>query len=369
MLAADFWLGRYDLLLSDHGQLMVGIDYVQQNFGLPLQTAKAGAAILAALLVLGGRRKLAMFCAVVLVIDWLLPPLVSALYVKPNELTLEKPFIERHMEATRAAFGLDRHSREIEFPAKVDGTIDFERNKPLLDNVRLWDWRAFHDTLSQTQPLRPYSYENTDVDRYQIDGQLRQVLLAPRELDLNQLGEARNLWINRSLIFTHGYGLALAEANRITTEGLPVLLIKDAPVQVLTPSLKVTRPQIYFGENSHEPVFVDTQEPEFDYPSGSSEVTIHYGGRGGFPVSAIGSAGAGRDQRRRLEHRAEQRAGGGQPDDDPPQDSGATERTGGIHHVGQRSLSGDHRSGKAGVDRRRVSDQRRASLFARNGVR
>ncbi|HML18569.1 MAG TPA: UPF0182 family protein [Bryobacteraceae bacterium] len=288
MLAVDFWLGRYDLLSSDHGQVLVGIDYIQQNFGLPLQTAKAGAAILAALLVLAGRRKLAMVCAVVLVIDWVVPPIVSGLYVKPNELTLERPFIERHLEATRAAFGLDRHSREIEFPAKVEGSIDFERNKLLLDNVRLWDWRAFHDTLSQTQPLRPYSYENTDVDRYQIDGRLRQVLLAPRDLDLNQLGEARNLWMNRALIFTHGYGLALAEANRITSEGLPVLLIKDAPIQVLTPSLKVTRPQIYFGENSHEPVFVRTQQPEFDYPSGSSEVNIRYDGRGGFPVSGAG---------------------------------------------------------------------------------
>ena len=288
MLAVDFWLGRYDLLLSDHGQLLVGIDYIQQNLGLPLQTAKAAAAVLAALLVVIGRRRLAMACALVLVVDWVLPPIVSALYVKPNELTLERPFIDRHLKATRAAFGLDRHSREVEFPVNVDGAIDFVRNRPLLDNVRLWDWRAFHDTLSQTQPLRPYSYEDTDVDRYQIGGQLRQVLLAPRELDLNQLGDARNLWMNRALIFTHGYGLALAEANRISPEGLPDLLIKDAPIQVLTPSLKVTRPQIYFGETSHEPVFVRTQQPEFDYPSGSSEVTIHYDGRGGFPMSAPG---------------------------------------------------------------------------------
>ena len=86
----------------------------------------------------------------------------------------------------------------------------------MLDNVRLWDWRAFHDTLSQSQPLRPYTYADTDVDRYQIDGHLRQMLLAPRELDLNQLGDARNRWINRALTFTHGYGFVLAEANRIT---------------------------------------------------------------------------------------------------------------------------------------------------------
>lgn len=288
MLAADFWLGRYDLLLSDHGNLMVGIDYIQQTLGLPLQTAKAGMALLAAALVLGNRRKLALGCALILVVDIAAPPLMSALYVRPNELTLEKPFIQRHIEATRAAFALDRRAREVEYAVHAESKIDFARNRPLLDNVRLWDWRAFHDTLSQKQPLRPYAYAETDVDRYTIDGQLRQVLLAPRELDLNQLGDARNRWINRSLIFTHGYGLVLAEANRITPEGLPELLVKDAPVQVLTSSVRITRPEIYYGETANEPVFVRTAQEEYNYPSGSSEVSIRYDGHGGFPMSAAG---------------------------------------------------------------------------------
>ncbi len=288
MLAVVFWLGRYDLLLSDHGNLMVGIDYVQQNISLPLQTIKAGAAILAAILVLLGRRKLAAACAIVLLIDWIAPPLVSGLYVRPNELALERPFLARHIEATRAAYGIDLRSREIAFDAQPEGHIDFASNRPLLDNVRLWDWQAFRDTLQQIQPLRPYAFNDIDVDRYQIGGQLRQTLLAPRELDLNSLGAAGQSWINYSLTFTHGYGLALAEANRITSDGLPVLLVKDAPIQVLTPSLKVTRPQIYYGETSHGPVFVDTTQPEYDFPSGTSEVTNHYDGRGGFPMSASG---------------------------------------------------------------------------------
>jgi len=287
-LAAVFWLGRYDLLLTDHGNLMVGIDYVQQNVSLPLQTVKAGAAILAALLVLAGRRKLAVACAVVLVIDWIAPPMVSGLYVRPNELALEKPFLIRHIEATRAAYGIDHRAREIDFAAHADARIDFVRNRDLLDNVRLWDWKAFRETLGQIQPLRPYTFADTDVDRYQIDGRLRQTLLAPRELDLNLLGAAGQSWINYSLIFTHGYGLALAEANRITSDGLPLLLVKDAPIQVLTPSLKIAQPQIYYGETSHDPVFVRTAQPEYDYPSGSSEVTLRYDGRGGFPMSASG---------------------------------------------------------------------------------
>ena len=288
-LAAEFWLGRYDLLLSDHGNLMVGIDYVQQNFGLPLQTLKAAAALLAAVLVLAGRRKIALACLVVLVIDWAVPPLVGSLYVRPNELTLEKPYITRHIEATRAAYGIDHRARTVDFAAQKEGHIDFTENKTLLDNVRLWDWRAFHDTLSQSQPLRPYTYADTDVDRYMIDGKLRQTLLAPRELDLAQLGDARNRWINRSLTFTHGYGFVMAEANRISETGLPELLVRDAPVDVRTKSLSVKRPEIYYGETMAETVFVRTAQPEFNYPSGSSEVNTRYDGKGGFPMSSFGA--------------------------------------------------------------------------------
>ncbi len=288
-VAAEFWLGRYAMLLSDHGNLMVGVDYVQQNLGLPLQTAKTGFAILAAALVLLRRPKLALACAAIIIVDWVVPPLVSNLYVRPNELTLEKPYIERHLEATRAAYGLDHHARDIDFQAHKEGRIDFAANKNLLDNVRLWDWRAFHDTLSQIQPLRPYTYADTDVDRYQIEGRLRQTLLAPRELDLNQLGDARNRWINRSLTFTHGYGFVLAEANRISENGLPDLLVKDAPAIVTVKGLKVTRPEIYYGETGGDPVFVRTMQPEFNYPSGSSEVNTRYDGKGGFRIEGFGT--------------------------------------------------------------------------------
>ena len=290
-LSGYLWLDRYDMLLSDHGNLLVGMDYLQQHLGLPLQSLKAGAALLAALLVLARKRRLAMACIVAFVIDAVLPPLVGSLYVRPNELTLEKPFIERHLEATRSAYALDRRVRTQAFDAHKEARIDFAKNRSMLDNVRLWDWRAFHDTLSQSQPLRPFSYSDTDVDRYQIDGQMRQVLLAPRELDLTQLGDAGRRWINSNLTFTHGYGLVLAEASRITQAGLPELLIRDAPPEVLTKSLKLTRPEIYYGETPHEPVFVRTSQPEFNYPAGSgpsgtSDVSTTYNGRGGFSIGS-----------------------------------------------------------------------------------
>lgn len=286
-LAVSFWLGRYAMLYSDHGELMVGIDYVQQNVGLPLQTAKAVAAVLAALLVLIGQRKLAMACAVVLIADIAVPPLVSSLYVRPNELNLERPYLERHIEATRDGFGLNQRVSEKEFAARKEAPIDFAANAVMLDNVRLWEWQAFHDTLSQSQPLRPYSYADTDVDRYQIGGQTRQTLLAPRELDISQLGDASQRWVISHTIYTHGYGLAMAEANGITPEGLPELLIRNAPVEVKAQGMKLVQPEIYYGEASHDPVFVRTTQPEFNYPSGSQDVSTKYEGRGGFLISSM----------------------------------------------------------------------------------
>ena len=286
-LAVNFWFGRYSMLYTDHGELMVGMDYVQQNIGLPLQYALIGAALLAAVLVLAGMRRLAIACALVLVVDIVAPPLVSSFYVRPNELALERPYIERHIEATRSAYGLNERTTEKEFAAKKDAPIDFAANATLLDNVRLWEWQAFHDTLSQSQPLRPYAYADTDLDRYQIDGQQRQVLLAPRELDLTQLGDAQSRWVISHTLYTHGYGLVLAEANRITPAGLPELMIRNAPAESLTPSLKLTRPEIYYGEKSGEPVFVRTTQPEFNYPSGSQDVATNYDGHGGFPIGSM----------------------------------------------------------------------------------
>jgi uncharacterized protein len=286
-LAVIFWLGRYEMLFSSHGELMTGIDYVQQNASLPLQTAKAIAAVLAAVLVMLGRQKLALACALVLVVAAIVPAVVGSLYVRPNELALERPYLERHIEATRAAYGLDQRTTETEFAARKEGKIDFAANRVMLDNVRLWDWQAFHDTLSQSQPLRPYAYADTDVDRYRIGGQMRQVLLAPRELDINQLGTARDRWVISHTIYTHGYGLALAESNRISSTGLPELLIRNAPVEVAAQGLQLTRPEIYYGEASHDPVFVRTSQPEFNYPSGSEDVSTRYEGRGGFPIASM----------------------------------------------------------------------------------
>ncbi|MBV8829023.1 MAG: UPF0182 family protein [Acidobacteriaceae bacterium] len=286
-LAVKYYLNRYDLLLQDHGSYLVGVDWVAEHLVLPLQWLMILGAMLAAVLVLARKGRFALLLLLILPVRYVLPSLVAGLYVRPNELALERPYIDHHIAATRSAYGLNQRVTETHLEAVPEIAIDYAKHKSLLDNVRLWDWRAFHDTVSQIQPLRPYSYMDTDVDRYNIDGQLRQVLVAPRELDIRQLGDARNRWINPHLIYTHGYGLVMAEANRITPDGLPVLFIKNAPIEVTTRSLRVTKPEIYYGEIAHEPVFVDTGQQEFNFPSGAESVYTRYTGGGGFPASLL----------------------------------------------------------------------------------
>lgn len=286
-LAARAYLARYGFLDDDHG-FLVGVDYLNHWVGIPLQWVAVGGFVTAALLVWFRRWKLAALPLLVVLLRGVVPPIVSAAYVKPNEISLQAPYIQHHIQATRAAWGLDARLKEIPFPAKLEAPLTPEKNQPILDNVRLWDWRAFHDTVTQIQALRQYYvFSDTDVDRYHIDGQLRQVMLTPRELDIRQLPDARN-WINAHFIYTHGYGLVLAEANRITANGQPVLFVQDAPPKVQTDSLKLTRPEIYYGEVMHEPVFVRTQQPEFNYPSGSENVHTRYEGTGGIPVGNFG---------------------------------------------------------------------------------
>jgi len=286
-LALRFFLARYEMVYDDHG-FMVGIDYVDQNFALPLQWLVIICCVAAAALVWMRRWILASSMALSLVVLFVLPRLVSALYVRPNEISIQRPYIDTHIHATRSAYGLEQRTKEIEFKVHTEAPIDPTKYKSIIDNVRLWDWHAFHDTVSQIQALRPYYvFSDTDVDRYTIDGDYREVLLTPRELDINQLPDASKSWINPHFVYTHGYGVVLAPVSNITPDGLPVLLIENAPPEINTPSLKLTRPEIYYGEVVQEPVFVHTAQEEFNYPSGADNVHSRYDGTGGFPVDSL----------------------------------------------------------------------------------
>jgi hypothetical protein len=286
--AVKFYLARYQMVYNEHGSFLVGVDWVDQNIGIPMQWVLIFACVAAAVLVWMGRFLWASFFAIALVADFVVPAVVSTLYVKPNEISLERPYIQTHIHATRSAFRIEQSVKEIEFKAQPDAPIDVAQNRSTLDNVRLWDVEAFHDTVTQIQALRPYyTFHDVDVDRYTLDNEYRQVFIAPRELDISLLPAARASWINPAFIYTHGYGLVLAEVSKITPDGLPLLLIDNAPPVVKTKSLSLTRPEVYYGEETHEPVFVNTAQPEFNYPSGDDNVRSKYEGKGGFPIDSF----------------------------------------------------------------------------------
>ena len=213
------------------------------------------------------------------------PQIVQRLIVAPNELAKEAPQLAHHIEATRRAWGLDRvTTRDLTGEARLTER-DIRANRPTIDNVRLWDRDPLLQTFGQLQEIRTYyDFVSVDDDRYWIDGQYRQVMLSPREL--NPASLPTRTFINERLTFTHGMGLTLGPVNQVTEEGLPVLFIKDLP-PASNVSLHVTRPEIYFGELTDSWVFANTGQKEFDYPSGDENIFTTYAGQGGVRVGGL----------------------------------------------------------------------------------
>ncbi|PYO97877.1 MAG: UPF0182 family protein [Gemmatimonadetes bacterium] len=215
----------------------------------------------------------------------LYPAIVQKLIVAPNELVKETPQLASHIAATRRAWGLDSVvTRDLTGEAGLTER-DIRANRPTIDNIRLWDRDPLLQTFGQLQEIRTYyDFVSVDDDRYWIDGQYRQVLLSPREL--NSASLPTRTFINERLTFTHGMGLTLGPVNQVTSEGLPVLFIKDLP-PASSVSLHVTRPELYFGELSDSWVFARTHQREFDYPSGDQNIFTSYEGIGGVRVGSF----------------------------------------------------------------------------------
>jgi uncharacterized membrane protein (UPF0182 family) len=215
----------------------------------------------------------------------LYPALIQRLVVAPNELAKEVPQLAHHIAATRRAWGLEGVvTRELTGEATLSER-DIRANRPTIDNVRLWDRDPLLQTFGQLQEIRTYyDFVSVDDDRYWIDGQYRQVLLSPRELNSTSL--PTRSFINERLTFTHGMGLTLGPVNQVTEEGLPVLFIKDLP-PVSSVSLNVTRPGIYYGELTDSWVFARTGQKEFDYPLGDDNIFTTYESSGGVRVGSF----------------------------------------------------------------------------------
>jgi uncharacterized membrane protein (UPF0182 family) len=215
----------------------------------------------------------------------LIPDLLHRFQVLPNEVVMERPYIEHNIRLTRFAYGLDRIEAK-EFPASDQLSAQQVANNPLTTkNIRLWDHRPLLPTYRQLQQIRTYyDFIDVDNDRYVIDGELRQVMISPRELSYRNLPS--RIWINEHLTYTHGYGVTLGPVNRVTTEGLPEFFIQDIP-PISSTTIRVTRPELYYAETPNDYVFVHTKNQEFDYPSGDTYQYTTYEGTGGIPVSSF----------------------------------------------------------------------------------
>lgn len=213
------------------------------------------------------------------------PFFLQQLFVAPNELEKETPFIKHTIKFTRQAYKID-NAQKINFNVKND--LDIKRmNKDIINNIRLWDWRPLRSTFKQLQEIRPYYiFSEIDVDRYVINGKLREVMLAVREISHLNLPRAARNWINRYLKYTHGYGLVMMPVNVKNDEGLPYFFVKDIPpVSII--DKKITRPEIYYGETVRDYVIVNTKTKEFDYPSGDGNVKSIYKGKGGIILNSF----------------------------------------------------------------------------------
>ena len=223
----------------------------------------------------------------ILLFSTIIPVLVQKIVVKPNELAKESPYIAYNIHYTRDAYNLNK-IKEVSFPVIDKLTVqDITSHNTTIQNIRIWDKRPLLRTYSQLQSIRMYyDFHDVDVDRYHFKNAYRQVMLSARELAVDQLPPQANTWVNRHLIYTHGYGLASSPVNDVTSEGLPNLIIKDLPPSIDV-DIKIDHPEIYYGEKTDEYVFVKTKTKEFDYPKGDKNVYTRYQGTGGVSIGSF----------------------------------------------------------------------------------
>ena len=292
-IVAGVYLSRFTLLTSQSG-LVFGATYTDATvriFMLWISMAVALLATASAVFWAWSGKLSPLIGAVFLYVlvgfaGAVIPFLVQKLVVAPNELVKETPFIKYNIAATRQAFALDKiEEREISGDKPITAS-DIANNNLTVKNVRLWDRKPLLSTFSQIQEIRTYyEFAEVDNDRYVIDGEIRQIMLSPRELASDSLPNKN--WINERLTFTHGYGVAAGPVNQVTPEGLPVLFVKDLPPKSDVKELEITRPEIYFGELSNDYVITKTKSREFEYPKGEENVYATYEGKGGVEINSF----------------------------------------------------------------------------------
>lgn len=290
---AGIWLSRYELLFSPSG-VVFGAGYTDVAIILPaLNILTFAAFAAAALLFVNFFKPMWRFSAVVvgalLLLGFasrsLLPALVQQYRVKPNEYELEKEYIAYHLDYTRRGFGLHNVATVEMTPDDEVTAAELLADQDTVRNIRLWDYSPLLRTYRQLQAIRTYyDFPDVFIDRYEIGGRNRQVILSVRELDLSQL--QNRTWVNSRLEFTHGYGVVMNPVNEVAPGGLPNFFMKDLPPRSVV-DIKLDRPEIYYGTKQSSYVLVKTDVKEFDYPMGNSNVRSTYQGEGGVPIGSL----------------------------------------------------------------------------------
>jgi hypothetical protein len=307
IFGAGMWLDRWALVLSDQGAVF-GASYTdisaRRNALMILTIVAAASAVLmlvnayiAKVRLLIGAIILFAVLAVVLGVVW--PNAMQRLTVRPNEYAKEQVYIDRNIELTRQAFGLSDVSEQL-YPVDTTLTVEMvSENLQTIDNIRLWDHGPLSDVYRQIQLIRPYyDFEDADVDRYTVDGRPRQVMLAAREVAPDKLDKDAQTWVNRTLRYTHGFGVAMSPVTEFTAEGRPEFFAKDIPqdgtiavssgVPDAEPDTTVTNPRIYYGEKTLDYVIVNSNTPELDYQAAGGELlSLQYDGDGGVNIGGF----------------------------------------------------------------------------------
>ena len=297
--AFAYRLDSMELLYSPRGKVF-GASYTDVIAHLPALNLLILISLFGAVLLLVNIKRrgwllpataISLWLAVSIIVGGLVPAAIQRFRVVPDELNKELPYVENHIDYTRLAYGLDS-IEEKSFAASPDlSQNDISNNKQTVDNIRLWDPTVLAETYSQLQEIRAYyALQEVDVDRYRINGELTQVMVAARELDQTNLPAVG--WVNERLQYTHGFGVVFSPANNVASQGQPDFYVKGVPATTTVAELEVEQPRIYFGESadSVEYVVVNSLQDEVDYPlstEGQSVAYTNYSGDGGVGIGSF----------------------------------------------------------------------------------
>jgi len=293
--AWSYWLDRYLLLNGDNG-VVVGAGYTDVHVMLPVLWWLISVATVAAIATWANMRwrdfRIPAAAALLVFVSafglgGIVPAVYQRFYVKPNELELESPYIQRNIALTRQAYGLT----QIEvrpFPVEQDLSLaSLQANRATIDNIRLWDLQPLRDTYAQLQEIRTYyRFLETAVDRYRLDAGYKQVMLSARELEPSLFPANAQTWVNMHLLFTHGNGIVMSPVTEKSAEGLPFFYLRDIP-PVADGGPAIREPRLYFGEGSQDYVIINGSVPEFDFPKGRDNAYTTYSGRDGVAVGSL----------------------------------------------------------------------------------